>query len=475
MDLEDLLSQKTQAYIDLAGTLGSIVAELLDFSNNLAEQIQVNGELNSLASFGLDCLRRAKYEASSELFLEALKSDPTSYICHYGLAISYSGLERYDLALRAINEALLLNVHMNGKLNIQKVNELAAFVNNRTDPKDPKVSGGYREAFSEEMIEKMPQMLEYERHSKSGSIWMPYVNILHGINYTSSVLNADGYGFRYTITDDNRTLKVVDFAGESYCAVYGNSTGFGVGATKDTKTITSNLSTITGLDWLNFSQRAYVLGMNLITALTLRPIRSRCDTIVLFTGTNELVSNLIQPLVMYDFDNFFHQSLFFKSFNGLLDGWPSDKFDKILQTQDPLAVNLEDVCKRVETTFLSSLLNWSYLAKGCRAKIHFVLQPNGAWVSNRRLSYEEKTIFRNLDRWPQNVFAPAKDNFRALYDWYRDMLERTCKRCGISFHNAHQYLDDPIYDDKWLFVDRAHLTDEGYFLVSEYIAGSVER
>ena len=39
--------------------------------------------------------------------------------------------------------------------------------------------------------------------------------------------------------------------------------------------------------------------------------------------------------------------------------------------------------------------------------------------------------------------------------------------CGIEFYDINEMLSDSVSAENWLFVDRAHLTDQGNMVVSE--------
>ena len=44
----------------------------------------------------------------------------------------------------------------------------------------------------------------------------------------------------------------------------------------------------------------------------------------------------------------------------------------------------------------------------------------------------------------------------------------------IKFYDMNEYIEKKKIDNKWIFVDRIHLNDDGYELVSEYISNLIK-
>ena len=99
--------------------------------------------------------------------------------------------------------------------------------------------------------------------------------------------------------------------------------------------------------------------------------------------------------------------------------------------------------------------------------LRFVLQPVPQWC-DKDLSDEEAVLFRYLEKEydTHNIMTKfTKD----LYLNYSDMVRKTCEDLDIEFWDMNIMLGDVVSDDKWLFVDRAHLTDQGNMKVSELL------
>ena len=56
---------------------------------------------------------------------------------------------------------------------------------------------------------------------------------------------------------------------------------------------------------------------------------------------------------------------------------------------------------------------------------------------------------------------------KGLYLDYSGMVQKICGDLGIEFCDINEMLSDSVSAENWLFVDRAHLTDQGNMVVSE--------
>ena len=59
------------------------------------------------------------------------------------------------------------------------------------------------------------------------------------------------------------------------------------------------------------------------------------------------------------------------------------------------------------------------------------------------------------------------------YLWYSDRVKGICEDSGVLFFDMNELFRSSKIDHEWLFVDRAHLTDQGYRLASELIRDKV--
>ena len=58
---------------------------------------------------------------------------------------------------------------------------------------------------------------------------------------------------------------------------------------------------------------------------------------------------------------------------------------------------------------------------------------------------------------------------KGFYMDYSAKLHKICKDFGVEFYDMNKMLGKIVSAENWLFVDRAHLTDQGNIEVSELI------
>ena len=93
----------------------------------------------------------------------------------------------------------------------------------------------------------------------------------------------------------------------------------------------------------------------------------------------------------------------------------------------------------------------------------FCLQPLASW-SKRKLCSEEALLFDILDK-KANIVLKALEN-KSIYEKYLSGLKNFCYTKDIRFIDLNSTLSK---SKEWVFVDRVHLTDIGYEMVSNKI------
>ena len=68
------------------------------------------------------------------------------------------------------------------------------------------------------------------------------------------------------------------------------------------------------------------------------------------------------------------------------------------------------------------------------------------------------------------------DNLKSLgqYYSYQKLLKTHCDKLKIGFFDCNQMLKENSTKTDWLFVDRAHMNDNGNNLLSNYIREKIE-
>ena len=98
-------------------------------------------------------------------------------------------------------------------------------------------------------------------------------------------------------------------------------------------------------------------------------------------------------------------------------------------------------------------------------KLRFVLQPIPQWY-DKVCSEEETVLFRFLES-EYNMDESIEKLNKDLYLDYSVKVQKICADLDIEFCDMNKMLGDTVSAENWLFADRAHLTDQGYMVVSE--------
>ena len=105
------------------------------------------------------------------------------------------------------------------------------------------------------------------------------------------------------------------------------------------------------------------------------------------------------------------------------------------------------------------------VAKNSGTTSSFVLQPFAPWL-NKTLTTQEKQLFALLDQEADGFSLVLRElvEHRAQYD--KD-LHAICSKVGVKYLNLN---DAPeLQQPDWLFVDRVHLTDNGFDAVARLL------
>ena len=118
---------------------------------------------------------------------------------------------------------------------------------------------------------------------------------------------------------------------------------------------------------------------------------------------------------------------------------------------------------------MENLNLWSKLSKGFNFKINFFLQPLALWTE-KKLSKEEVKIFDILDN--SNDFAHLtlkQISTKESYINFSNLLKETTELNEINFIDLNKKLKQSKNINKFLFVDRVHMSDLGYKEISSVI------
>ncbi|MDQ7822522.1 MAG: hypothetical protein RDV48_06970 [Candidatus Eremiobacteraeota bacterium] len=345
-------------------------------------------------------------------------------------------------------------------------------------------------------------MKEYD---SLGHLWLPYVMYFHTPNYRSPIVNTDSYGFRFSIKSGEVIKDFETGSEESFSLLVGGSTAFGIGATSDKTTIPSLLNNSTGMLWLNYGGRAFGSTQEFIMFMLTHKHINRINKVLLFSGLNNLILFYLSNEYSKEFGSFFFWNHYNNSMNLSSNLSPRRRVLKrmlspfLKDTIDYQRIGLQDIIyliknrrlpeKKVQSNvsyfetisnheeekqkiFFSwekDLANWKLMSEALKFDLIYILQPMANWVKEN-FCLEEKKIFEELDRHPANhwkIISHKMGNER--YEWLKLNIENICNTNNIRFFDMNEALKKHNIDEKWLFVDRAHLTDEGNRIVADII------
>jgi hypothetical protein len=317
-------------------------------------------------------------------------------------------------------------------------------------------------------------MIEYD---KVGEIWIPYLMKCDTPSISFNSVNTDEWGLRKTV-DSNGLLvdiKKLDSYKQKIGVVLGPSVAFGVGASDDSKTVPSILTRSTDTQWLNFGGRAYNSTQEMLKLVLHMP--KRVNSIIVFSGVNNLTLAHLSPYTSAVFNSFYSQSSFeqavkhrfFEDYIGIKAAAKRlyKEFQRKLSTskQNIIRKTLEESYENILICFERDLTVLKLLANGCSADLYFVLQPLATWL-NKKFTKEEQEIFAELDSSSDDFKVLAKYFQKNKESYFRD-VEFICNKHAIKYLNLNTCTE--FESDEWIFVDRVHLTDKGNQIVCDAI------
>lgn len=318
-----------------------------------------------------------------------------------------------------------------------------------------------------------PQMKKYDG---IGQVWLPYIMYFNAPNYSSDVVNTDARGFRLVCRGSR---VVANFRGDDkapVCLLVGGSTVFGVGASTDQKTIPSILSSTTGRLWLNFGGRAYSSTQEFILFMLNRHYLGKISRIVIFSGLNNLALHCcLSPDHPKEIGTFFFWNKYNKAMNETVRRPMKEAalsiMRKVVRTMRPDSAGkiYDGDPGHLLAIMERDISNWKLVASGLGVEVYYVLQPMAHWI-RRDYSKEEKALFSELDSMRDGQWKMFRERLNyEKYRWFSQNVREICQRQGVPFCDMNEELSNRNLDGRWLFVDRAHLTDEGNAIVSDIL------
>jgi len=312
----------------------------------------------------------------------------------------------------------------------------------------------------------VPQMRDYDELGMNQE-WVPHLMYFHPRNTSKPSVSTDQFGARNSVgTKPNAPTALL----------VGGSSVFGIGATSDSTTIPSLLNSSTRYNWLNLGGRAFNSTQEVIL-VHLANIKKINGPIIVMSGINNLIRSLMPGSFSPMYGAFFQQGLFEQQMKN--SGMGSRELSRMLFAQ--ICAKFGITKKTVTAAQSNSSKTDSYasmlkvferdceylqmLAKRNNTTATFVMQPFIPWLS-KSLTPQEINLFSLLDQEAES-FSRVLLELEQCKDEYRHDIERICERVGMRFFDLNSASE--LKRPNWLFVDRAHFTDEGNDTVAKLL------
>jgi hypothetical protein len=302
----------------------------------------------------------------------------------------------------------------------------------------------------------------------------PYVTFVSERNRRSKVVTTDADGFRRT-PSPRGLIDTSTATSELDGAVLGGSFTFGVGATSDAATLVAAIARSRGECWVNLGIRG---GNSTQELASVMPFVIDIPRIVVCSGANNLVAAL-----QTSGENDVYGPLFFeRSFllmNSVLDQDLKDSADSTLHSarraidliRRKRGATLPETgarpstqrsgttpAQRLQLALARQVRDLTLLVRMCGdpRKVVFCTQPF-AEAHDRDYVPEERRLIGLYDHRQHEPWRRVLSFALASWSSYVQGLREACVQLGVAFR------DLPARDLRgWSFIDRLHLTDEGY-------------
>ena len=337
-----------------------------------------------------------------------------------------------------------------------------------------------------------PQIRTYD---KIDIKWHPNIMFFQEENFSSAVINTDQFGFRYTSNKSSKISPCSDskIFDQNTSLIIGSSSAFGVGASSDQKTISSLLTKYSKEKYLNFGGRAHVSSQELTLFNQFASKFKKIKNVIIFSGLNDLYLSYLRN----DFNElapFFYGKQYVKNMENVDISFKRQIIKFFLYPFYKNSINykklsLEELLKlkyrkhkqynqnrnikksySVDYTIEHlerNLFIWKKLSQSFPFNLIYVLQPTLEWMP-KLPSKEENIIIKYLNTEKDRIKV---NNIlsKSVHEEYSLKLRRVCKKLNIRYFDSNYGFSKNINNDDWLFVDRVHMTDKGYSLISIYL------
>lgn len=331
-----------------------------------------------------------------------------------------------------------------------------------------------------------PQLAEYDRLLPTLA---PYLIFHSPRSFRSAVVNTDEAGFRVSRDGVEGVDTMTWPARRPGAIVLGGSFVFGVGASSDAGTLVSHLNGVLPYSFLNLGIRAGNSTQELVAAL---PFLERAEFVIVCSGINNLLVNLQSQGKNDLFGPFFEEGHYESlrqcsvaeaagRVSGSLGGlaWKDSVLDLFGRVWRRVA-DRRRVIDETSARFMGSdcdrhldraielqRRDLRMLARGRRrnSRILFAAQPFAPCCA-KSLSPEERALFEASDRLGGSAWQNICETLTHLWPRYVHSMRQICIEEDVLFADLNT-----LELTGWSFVDRIHMTDNGYHQVAQCLVG----
>jgi hypothetical protein len=336
-----------------------------------------------------------------------------------------------------------------------------------------------------------PQMADYNEFSYRGDMnFLPYLMYFNRPNFQSAAINTDQVGFRISHGPTTRASAGGDRLDGPVRLLVGGSVPLGYGATNDGATLASRLWTkhAPSRPWLTFAGQYYNSTQELMLFVLYRHLLPPVDEIVIFGGFNTLAMCRLSGLELGGQSPFFYCVEYLEKMRELRERhakqdreqrWRSGPKPRAVPTRPSTTDRrppLATVIKSAVDLTLRHLDSWLPMAAATGARLTYVMQPLATWLREEPAA-QEKLLFDELDR--TSTYGTWEENYGDVSSMaagaaYVAAMAAGCECKGIRFVDMISRLAAAVSPSDWLYVDRAHFTDDGNDIVAALLADSLE-
>lgn len=319
----------------------------------------------------------------------------------------------------------------------------------------------------------VPQMRDYDRLDEK--MWLPYVMFFQPPGIATPSFTTDSQGFRGTLWNGKRlSFAQYNESDLPRAALVGASVPFGVGASSDAGTLASRLNKRGDRIWFNFAGRAFNSTQE--WEIFMLHLPRSVKTVLIFSGINNLVLSQVAAKASPVYNCFYAQSVFERGLRrGSAFGVRGSV--KLLFSEIGRQFSHQNgggpktlsapTYEAILWSFRRDMRVWALLRESMGFELQFVFQPVVPWI-DKDLAPQERELFGFLNQLdPTGMWSSISACLKDQGKQYLQDIRRVCEEEEVPFLDLNQ--NPSFREPEWLFVDRAHLTDQGYARVAEEI------